>query len=179
LPNKARCLDRKKFAYLTFGSQIGHPTVRNAFGGRLVPIGAKFWMNLYNPHDDLFTVDLRIPSDHYEQFQTSFDRPGTGDHDAEGYLTHTNALDGAWRRIALNQMAPRVLTTRTFAMRDRAAAEAKTGASDRAIAKSAATKPRQRALLIGINEYPDPAQSAGRLCKRCIPDELGFAGMWV
>jgi hypothetical protein len=153
---QGRAPGSESYAYVTFGSQIGNPTVRQAFGGRLVPIGARYWFNLYNRHDDVFTTSIRIPSEYYEELSTDFDRPGTGDHDADGYLTHVNATDGAWRRLARGEFEPRLLTRRSLAMRERVSHALPATASPLKVAQAAAAAPRQRALLIGINEYPNP-----------------------
>lgn len=147
-----------KFTFVTFGSQIGNPAVRNAFGGYLVPIGARRWFNLYNRNDDVFTVNLSLSADNYEQIQTPFEREGVGDHDAEGYLTHQNAVDGAWRRIVQGELDAPALTSRSFALRGEVekAVQRRKGQAALKAAAVATKTPRRRALLIGINDYPNP-----------------------
>lgn len=127
------------FKLVTFGSQIGNPTVRGMFGGRITEIGPVFWYNLYNKEDDVFVVSLNVPSEAYLQVDTLSDLG----HDAIGYLTHSNTVARVWRDIAANRTTRQRLTRRAFA------------APSAAKAVKAPAPPR--ALLIGINEYPNPA----------------------
>jgi metacaspase-1 len=104
---------------------------------------------------------LRIASDNFDQVGAAFDSPGMLNHDATRYLSHPNVIADVWRPLA-------------------GAAGAR--AFDR-LARSFATaikKPQRRALLVGINNYPDPAN---RL-EGCVNDvflmssvlqETGFA----
>jgi hypothetical protein len=126
--------------FVSFGSQIGNPTVRSAFGGRIVPLVATArWDHLYNPHDDAFTAPLRISAGNFRQVDATFDIPGILDHDAAHYLSHPAAVSAVWRDVAgvprgfakgLSRQAP------SFAIRE--------------------APPERRALLVGINDYPDP-----------------------
>lgn len=121
--------------FVSFGSQIGNPFVRATFGGRLVDLTGKYWFHLFNKHDDVFTAKIRIASPKFEQVDAPFDLRGAGDHDATAYLGHPNAVDRVWRELA-------------------------GGAQSRELSRSvqafskAVTKPKRRALLVGINEYP-------------------------
>jgi hypothetical protein len=138
-PQAAGSLD---FKLVTFGSQIGNPTVRGMFGGRITEIGPKFWYNLYNPQDRVFVVSLSVPSTAYLQVTT--DTP-TG-HDAIGYLRHDNTRARVWRDIVANRTTPVTITRRALAAAD-----------GRAPAVGGTKKPAPpRALLIGINDYPNP-----------------------
>jgi hypothetical protein len=136
-PGKPGSLD---FTLVTFGSQIGNPTVRGMFGGRIREIGPVFWYNLYNKKDRVFVVSLTVPSEAYLQVDTLSDLG----HDAVGYLTHSNTVARVWRDIAVQRTGrPRI--------------------TRRALAAPAAAKPLKapsppRALLIGINDYPNPAE---------------------
>jgi hypothetical protein len=126
---------------MTFGSQIGNPFVRNTFGGRIVPLAADFWYHLFNRNDDVFAHEIRLSPERFVQIDTEFDLPGIGDHDAIAYLGHERALDRAWREIAARAAGARLFgpIQRTFTAR-----------------AQRASKPQQRALLVGINEYPNP-----------------------
>jgi metacaspase-1 len=133
-PEKAGFL---KFKLVTFGSQIGNPTVRGMFGGRITEIGPEFWYNLYNQKDEVFVVSLEVPSEAYLQVDT----PSDSGHDAIGYLTHPNTIVRVWRDIAADRAGSRGLTRRALS--------------------SPASEPKKkegqrRALLIGINDYPNP-----------------------
>jgi len=125
---------------VSLGSQIGNPFVRSVFGGRLVPLDAARWYHLYNPGDDVFTAPIRLPAAgfEFEQVDTPFDLPGVGDHDALAYLGHENAVNRVWRAVAPSRKPSRALARTQRAL--------------------AATRVRrvQRALLVGINDYPNP-----------------------
>jgi len=121
---------------LTFGSQIGNPFVRSTLGGRIVPLKkAREWYHLYNSEDAAFTSPIEIDAPNFVQVSTEFDEPGMLDHNPVLYLTHPNTVSDVWREIASARALPAVR------------------------ALSAPAKPRvpRRALLVGINDYPDPA----------------------
>jgi hypothetical protein len=160
--------------FVTFGSQIGNPFVRDALGGRIAPIQpARQWFHLYNAHDDAFAAPLRLRAENFQQVTTEFDIPGMLDHDAIQYLSHANTRTVVWRFVA-QELAP----TGVRAL----GASAKVLNQQRRFVRQARLqpKPRQRALLVGINDYPDPAD---RL-EGCVNDvflmssvlqECGFA----
>jgi len=144
-----RCETLKSVRTLvTLGSQLGNPFVRGLFGGRVVVPHAAgeaaqgnepslAWFHLYNHHDDVFTARLRlghVPSFH--ELDTPFDLEGPGDHDATSYLSH-EAARALWRHLDPSAAAPRV------------------GA--RSIVRSVARPPDRRALIIGIDQYPNEA----------------------
>lgn len=147
---------------VTFGSQIGNPAVRSTFGGRLKNLeGARGWFHLFNPHDRVFTASLdQFHLASVSEVETRFDVPGPLDHDGAEYLSHAATGRSAWRPIA----------------------GAKSAAATAALAPRARLRraPEQRALLVGVNEYPQPdMRLAG-----CVNDtylvsatlqELGFA----
>lgn len=127
---------------VTLGSQIGNPFVRSVFGGRIVPLaGAKRWFHLYNTEDDVFTAPIRLAADNFEQVDAFFDIEGVLDHDAREYLRHENAALRVWREVATPAAVPRALQRSTE------------------VWSAAAGKVRRahRALLVGINDYPDEA----------------------
>jgi hypothetical protein len=131
--------------FLSFGSQIGNPFVRSTFGGRITNIAARRWYHLYNRHDDVFAAKIRLEEASFAQVQTDFDVAGIADHDALQYLGHANTVNRVWREIVGATGARGV---------DRARIQSLTRA-DKAVA-TLAKKPKRRALLVGINEYPDP-----------------------
>lgn len=121
---------------VTFGSQIGNPFVRSTLGGRIVPLKrAKEWYHLYNTEDAAFTSPIELDAANFVQVSTEFDEPGMLDHNPLLYLNHPNTASDVWREIASGRTLPGVR------------------------ALSAPAKPRhpRRALLVGINDYPDPA----------------------
>ncbi len=138
----------RKLRYVTLGSQIGNPfVVRNLTPGRIVVPPVKHWCHLYNAEDDVFTAPIRIyDSDHFSQIDTPFDIDGFADHAAESYLGHSATRNGLWMPIADE--------ARAGGGRARAF-----GAPPPQLAARRAKAPpavARKALLIGINDYPNP-----------------------
>jgi hypothetical protein len=132
--------------FITLGSQIGNPFVRSIFGGRIEPLKqASFWYHLFNEEDDVLTAGIDIRADNFEQVTTFFDIPGYADHDPTAYLSHPNAIDLVWRSIVSRRPA--------------------TLSRSLASLKKAAVKPKRRALLVGINGYPNPILVQSHLIK--------------
>jgi metacaspase-1 len=124
--------------FVTLGSQIGNPFVRgSAFAGRITDLQAKEWYHLYNSEDRVFTAPLTIEGDNFEQVTATFDNHDFLNHAAVRYLSNDNVLNQVWRPIA-GAPTPRALTQ-----------------SARAFARLA-DPPSHRALLVGINDYPNP-----------------------
>jgi hypothetical protein len=130
--------------YVTFGSQLDNPFVkRNLTNGRVQPLGVRSWHHLFNPHDRVFTAKLRVPEmERFQQILTPFDTPGFANHDAEAYLGHAATIDALWEPLAARMEGTRSFVVAPRAERTPAAARQRT----------------QKAVLIGINEYPDPSQ---------------------
>ena len=133
--------------FLSFGSQIGHPAVvADVWGGRIKQLDkARFWHHLWNPNDPVLTHAIDLPGvSNFHQTITPFggsfldltahDPTVNGHHD--GYLDHASTRDVVWHSLA---GSVRVMTRRF------------------AIARDLVSPPTRRALVIGINEYPDPA----------------------
>jgi len=138
---------------VTFGSQIGNPAVRAAFGGRVEELRkSRFWWHLYNAEDDVFTCPIELPTrDRFRQVDTYFDIPGLADHDGAHYLGHEETARTVWQDLA------------STPARGRGAAAAKSAVAAlptpqlRAARTAARTEPQLRALLVGIADYPDDA----------------------
>ncbi len=149
--------------FVSFGSQIGNPCIRNVFAGRLEPLGeASRWFHLFNPDDHVFTADIHMSAGNFEEVGTEFDIPNDIlNHEATWYLGHQNTIAKVWRDISGAKVAKGL--TNSMGM-----------------FRTLSAKPKRRALLVGINDYPDPAN---RL-EGCVNDvflmssvlqECGFA----
>lgn len=135
--------------FLSFGSQIGSVFTRETFAGRIVELPkARGWTHLFNPRDRVLTASIDLPEAvNFTQVETEFsDGFISTNHDAEGYLKHPAAVGTLWSVVAAEAAA----TAKQFAKAS-AAAKSTTMAT-------AARKPTRRALLVAINDYPDPAQ---------------------
>jgi metacaspase-1 len=144
-------------SYITCGCQIGRAALRTLFGGRLSMIGAREWYNLYNENDDVLVVPFTIYAPNFQTVPTSFELPGVGDHDAVEYMRHANTQDKVWREIA-GLSKPRTLVIRSLT---RAGGKEKPkqvteDVAEKHLTASVATPTPNRALLIGINDYPNP-----------------------
>jgi metacaspase-1 len=139
----------KNAHYVTFGSQIGNPFVLgNLTHGRVERLAVRHWHHLYNRHDDIFTAPLRVQGmENFNQLLTAFDLSGVGDHDATAYMSHDVTRSSFWAPLIDSAGRPR---------RARTAARGSTEPWSRAITKSA-RPPRRRALLVGIDDYPEEA----------------------
>jgi hypothetical protein len=133
----------EKARYVTLGSQIGNPfVVRNLTNGRIQPLEVEFWHHLYNEEDDVFTAPIRLwEATNFRQTDTPFDEQGFADHSAERYLSHPATIANVWRPISGEATGARAI-----------------GAMPKVLARGAAPARRrktQKALLVGINEYPE------------------------
>ena len=127
-------------AFVTLGSQIGNPFVRDVFAGRIAPLAdARMWYHLYNSDDHVFTAELRVLAENFVEIQTTFDKPNDLlNHDAIWYFNHANTQNRVWLDLS-GARSPRTLSR------------------DVRTAKVLSARPVRRALLIGINAYPNPA----------------------
>lgn len=134
--------------FVSCGSQIGNPfVVGNFAAGRLTGLRqAKFWFHLYNIEDSVFTAEIRLSEPNFAQIETLFDIQGPADHDVTEYMHHRRTLATVWSD-ALMALHKQPL--------ERALPEVPKSSP----ARSLVDKPKRRALLVGINEYPDPAQN--------------------
>lgn len=125
--------------YVSLGSQIGNPAVRDVFAGRIQALAGRKWFHLFNPEDHVLTCPIELSVDNFQQVTAQFDIPNDIlNHNATWYLGHVNTIATVWREIAGGPQ-PRSFSTAT-----------------RGFTKAIA-KPDRRALLVGINCYPDPA----------------------
>jgi predicted alpha/beta hydrolase family esterase len=126
--------------FVSFGSQIGNPCVRDAFAGRIAPLQqAARWFHLYNPDDHVFTADIHMDAANFEEVGTEFDAPNDIlNHEATWYLDHQQTRSTVWRELS-GVTIPKPL------------------ARGLKIFHKQNAKPQRRALLVGINDYPDPA----------------------
>jgi metacaspase-1 len=125
--------------FLTFGSQIGNPFVRDCFAGRIDALDARMWYHLYNNDDHVFTAELSIQSEKFAEIQTPFDKPNDVlNHDPVFYFNHANTQSRVWFELS-GALPARGLTR------------------DLRTARVLKRTPERRALLVGINAYPNPA----------------------
>jgi hypothetical protein len=131
--------------YVTFGSQIGNPfVIRNLTNGRVLPLDVSFWHHLYNEEDDVFTAPIRLwEGANFRQTDTTFDDEGFADHSATSYFKHPATIENVWRPIGAEAIGARGFGS---------------APTIRARTKSLRGRKTQKALLVGINDYPDPSQ---------------------
>lgn len=139
--------------FVSFGSQLGNPFVRSQFAGRIVPIRCRQWFHLFNPHDNVFTARIRLMDARFEQVDTAFNRADALDHDAPSYLAHANAVNRVWASVVGGARYRTLKAARAVVS---TAMEAPAAPVRRRRARPARPASR-RALLVGINSYPDPA----------------------
>ncbi len=142
---------------VTFGSQIGHPSLRALFGGRIVPIPRlRRWYHLYNRNDHAFTAPLavRFPSEdvaRFHQCDCQFDLPDDAlNHDATAYLAHRETRLTLWWHAAVEVAGAKA---RAHGALTRLPSGSK---SVLPVARRAVARRFERALLVGISRYPQP-----------------------
>lgn len=142
--------------FVSFGSQIGNPLVRDSFAGRLMPLAqATNWYHLYNPDDHVLTADIRLSAPNFIDVGTQFDIPNDPlNHSAVCYLSHENTRATVWRGIAGGALSK----TMARGVKEFAKVNA---------------KPSRRALLVGINDYPNP----GDRLEGCVNDTFLMSAM--
>jgi len=128
--------------YITLGSQIGNTFVRaRMWGGRVAMVPAKRWYHLFNKLDPAFTAQITEPGQ-ITFLPVETDSPAghnpTTTNGNPGYLDHPNTLTKVWE--PLSRGLDEAFVSRGLA-----------------IVEQAAKPPKRRALLVGINNYPDPA----------------------
>jgi len=131
----------KKTTLVTIGSQIGNEfVIGNLTMGRLEVLPIAFWHHCYNKHDRVFTKPISLANaDNFMQTDTPFDIEGAADHAADSYISHSAAVDNIWRPLCQEKKTEKAFTD---LRKVRAAPPRLTG-------------PSRRALLVGINAYPN------------------------
>jgi len=126
--------------FVTLGSQIGNPFVRDCFAGRIEPLEhARIWYHLYNPDDHVFTAELRVQAQNFVEIQAKFDKPNDLlNHDPVWYFNHASTQNRVWLDLS-------------------GARPARTVTRDVRTSLALSPRPGRRALLVGINAYPNPA----------------------
>lgn len=161
--------------YITYGSQIGHPAVRAAFGGRIVTLQGT-WVNLFNRQDRVFTKSLHPAGDgDFLQLATEFDSPSPFNHEAEFYLGHESTrstLLPMLQKMIDSEEQPGPAAIRTFA-RNAIGVDALKHGGSQLFSPVAETvretrKPRTRAVLVGIDQY----QGGISNLKGCVNDQF-------
>jgi hypothetical protein len=143
--------------YLTFGSQINNVFAHSKlFPGPIRVPGVKFWFHLYNEHDHVLTAPIRISDPKFLQVTTpsAAGHDPIGTSDKPGYLNHPNTAQLVWRTVATAS----------------GAREFKKSAS---VIRQLKVKPQRRALLVGINNYPN----AGDRLEGCVNDTYLVSAM--
>ena len=86
--------------FVSFGSQIGNPAVRDVFAGRIQALAGRKWYHLFNPDDHVLTYPLEIAADNFQQVIEQFDIPNDSlNHNATWYLAHANAVATVWHDV--------------------------------------------------------------------------------
>jgi metacaspase-1 len=135
----------QKTRFVTLGSQIANGlVVSNLMQGRITRLAVHRWVHLYNELDRVFTAPISLPgAENFLQLRTTFDAQDGLNHRAPMYLSHPATATGLWRTLVRGEDD---LPTRIFGTRGLA--------SD----TLAAQEPVRKALLVGINDYPNPEQ---------------------
>ena len=165
---------------ITIGTQVAHPSVCEVFAGRIQcpPMLARWW-NFHNEDDVMFTRSFSLPGEQrFKEVRTPFEFQLIN-HDADHYLQHEQAKSECWRELVLGlrsggargiEAAKAISAVTTSGKRGvgaaskAAMAEATSTSTAAAMAAAVAavgpivpTRPRLRALLVGIAEYADPS----------------------
>jgi hypothetical protein len=139
---------------LTIGSQINSRFVGGIFEYGVVPLNSKArWFHVYDANDHVFTAQIHFDgAKNFRQIVASpFGSGLTGGHtDLMSYLNDPLVLKDAWTPI-LTVASPQI------EMGAPAGAAAMTTSKALSVAASFTRPPNKKALLIGINEYVDPA----------------------
>jgi hypothetical protein len=122
----------------TLSAPLSLSCVRSVFGGRIVGLRVRHWIDVINPKDSPFVHPLRVDAPDFAQIELSFDRTLSDAQSIEQYMAPATMPDQVWRLLTSSthrksKKAP-VLPGYLF-FRPRA--------------------PRLRALLVGINHYPN------------------------
>lgn len=132
---------KRDFVLVTSGSQIGHPALRKTFGGLIRMLKVNYWYNFHNDCDIVFAYKSILLNDpNYAEIETPF-REAFINHEVLEYMSHENAVNVAWPQIRSKVAGARIPRTLS---------------STRKIKTKPERIPTRKALLVGINNYPDP-----------------------
>lgn len=150
--------------FVSFGSQIGNRAVARSFGGRIRELDdARFWNHLFNEEDACFTARLKVRAANFGEVDTFFDIDGMMDHDATEYLRHRSVASSVWAPLVESVHGHGRRALRPERMTPRAARSG----------TSSVRAPNRRALLVGIDAYPD---AASRL-EGCVNDVYSVSAL--
>ncbi|CAN5171357.1 hypothetical protein BH10PSE3_BH10PSE3_09330 [soil metagenome] len=151
----------KKAQYVTFGSQVGNPFVIGSLSnGRVRALPVARWWHLFNKYDPVFTAAISLPgAANFTQVLTPFNDGGLQNHNSVGYLHHGQAIAQFWGPYAAATTGGKVFGF------GRSAPPKST--------RAAKATMRRRALLVGINDYIDPAN---RL-EGCVNDVFAMSAV--
>ncbi|WP_038167488.1 caspase family protein [Verrucomicrobium sp. BvORR106] len=146
----------QKCLLVTPGSPLGHPIVRNVYGGRMLPVGSSRWYHLHNPHDRTFASTPGLRDEAFVEVLTPFvSADGSLNHeviaagsDRHGYLDHPAAREWLWPDVL--RYAGRLPSIPHRNQRPRRRSRTSLQASK---AENSVFQPTHRALLIGIDRY--------------------------
>lgn len=145
---------------ITLGSQIGHPALRQEFGGKLDPLRApRHWFHLFNENDAAFTAALApyFTESNFTQVdvQGLFWSDVFWNHAAPEYLRDEAVAEGVWPQFVTR--APKAAPVAPAAVVAAPPPAPMAGHWFQPLPRVQVRKrhPR-RALLIGINAYPQP-----------------------
>lgn len=159
----------KNRLFVTLGSQIGHPALAETFGGYVKPITTvRHWYHLFNPEDAVLTCELDFPDAPFTQLDTLFDEWGPLDHSAERYLEHEVTAVNVWAGLSASAAPKKQATTAAVT-----ATPAVSGTWFKAPTVQRRTPRKRRALLVGINEYPQPENCLSG----CVNDVFNMSAM--
>jgi hypothetical protein len=138
--------------WLTIGSQIAHPALRNLFQGYLAsPPKLAHWYAQFNPHDRVFAWEpVDLVADNFTRIDAPF-REAVINHDALFYL-RAEENEPAWRAMA-SRVHTSLGAVRELAGSIRYAANPGVGARGKSKAKPAKRAANRRALIVGIDQY--------------------------
>jgi len=138
---------------VTSGSQIGHPALLKLFGGALMPLNVRHWFNFHNPYDYVFAYEsIDIESENYTEIETAFKESNPiKNHEVLTYISHESAQLEGWPEIVktLNS-TQRALN----GIKEKIKKDLMPNTQSKIKKKGIGT--RRKALLVGINDYPDP-----------------------
>ncbi|HTL82941.1 MAG TPA: caspase family protein [Bacteroidia bacterium] len=140
----------RKFVLITSGAQIAHPALLSTFGGKIIPLYVKHWLNLHNENDRVFASrSISVDADNFSETETPFKEGGIN-HEVLRYMAHENAVAQVWPEV-VKLLDQKISGVRAFGERARLVKAAKKAGSVKKIVKQS-----RKALLVGINDYPDP-----------------------